>query len=99
MSDLKSTQIYYGENVLMMRVDDCLIFGNKGALRRLVEKLEERIAKVETVKKPNVFKCSECGQYFHSTAWGSPVEYCSRCGCRLDWNEDIPMEYFESGGI
>ena len=26
-------------------------------------------------------------------------EYCSHCGCRLDWNEDIPMEYFESGGI
>lgn len=59
----------------------------------------ERTAKVETVEKPNVFKCSECGQYFHSTAWGSPVEYCSRCGCRLDWDEDIPMEYFESGGI
>ena len=59
----------------------------------------ERTAKVETVEKPNVYKCSECGQYFHSTAWGSPVEYCSHCGCRLDWNEDIPMEYFESGGI
>ena len=26
-------------------------------------------------------------------------EYCSHCGCRLDWNEDIPMEYFENGGI
>ena len=26
-------------------------------------------------------------------------EYCSHCGCRLDWGEDIPMEYFESGGI
>ena len=26
-------------------------------------------------------------------------DYCSHCGCRLDWNEDIPMEYFESGGI
>ena len=59
----------------------------------------ERIAKVETVEKPNVYKCSECGQYFHSTAWGSPVEYCSRCGAKLDWDEDIPMEYFENGGI
>ena len=47
----------------------------------------ERTAKVETVEKPNVFKCGECGQYFHSTAWGSPVEYCSRCGAKLDWNE------------
>lgn len=26
-------------------------------------------------------------------------EYCSHCGVRLDWGEDIPMEYFESGGI
>ena len=26
-------------------------------------------------------------------------EYCSHCGCRLDFGEDIPMEYFESGGI
>ena len=25
-------------------------------------------------------------------------EYCSHCGCRLDLDEDIPMEYFESGG-
>lgn len=45
----------------------------------------ERTAKVKTVEKPNVFKCSECGQYMHSTSWGSPVEYCSRCGCRLEW--------------
>ncbi len=58
----------------------------------------ERIAKVEKVEKPNVFKCGECGQYFHQTAWGSPVEYCLRCGCRLEWDEDTPMEYFESGG-
>ena len=47
-----------------------------------------KTAKVQTVEKPNVFKCSECGQYFHSTAWGSPVEYCSRCGARLIWGED-----------
>ena len=46
---------------------------------------KERTAKVKTVEKPNVYKCSECGQYFHSTAWGSPVEYCSRCGARLEW--------------
>ena len=52
------------------------------------EKKKERTAKVETVEKPNVYKCSECGQYFHSTAWGSPVEYCSRCGARLIWGED-----------
>lgn len=50
------------------------------------QKAGERTAKVETVEKPNVYKCSECGQYFHSTAWGSPVEYCSRCGAKLDWS-------------
>ena len=48
----------------------------------------EQTAKVETVEKPNVYKCSECGQYFHSTAWGSPVLYCSRCGSKLDWSEN-----------
>lgn len=48
----------------------------------------ERTAKVETVEKPNVYKCAECGQYFHSTAWGSPVEYCSRCGAKLDWGRN-----------
>lgn len=45
----------------------------------------ERIARVAVVEKPNVYKCSECGQYFHQTAWGSPVVYCSRCGARLEW--------------
>lgn len=50
------------------------------------EKKKERMSKVKTVEKPNVFKCSECGQYFHRTAWGSPVEYCSRCGAKLDWS-------------
>jgi len=47
--------------------------------------MSERTAKVETVEKPNVFKCGECGQYFHSTSWGSPVDYCSHCGARLEW--------------
>lgn len=47
---------------------------------------EEQTAKVKTVEKPNVYKCGECGQYFHSTAWGSLVEYCSRCGSKLDWS-------------
>lgn len=47
----------------------------------------ERTAKVETVEKPNVFKCGDCGQYFHRTSWSSPVLYCSHCGVRLEWNE------------
>ena len=59
----------------------------------------ERTAKVETVEKPNVFKCSECGQYFHSTSWGSPVEYCSRCGCRLIWRETEHRQYAEKEAL
>ena len=57
----------------------------KNVVDEVREKYDERTAKVETVEKPNVYKCGECGQYFHSTAWGSPVEYCSRCGARLEW--------------
>ena len=49
----------------------------------------EQTAKVEHVDLKNtqhwVFKCLECGQYFHKTSWGSPVKYCSRCGARLEW--------------
>ena len=67
--------IEYGEDAMGGNVQECA----ENA------RCSERTAKVETVEKPNVFKCSECGQYFHSTAWGSPVEYCSRCGARLEW--------------
>lgn len=56
------------------------------AMCAVCKKKKKRTAKVEEVEKPNVFKCSVCGQYFHSTAWGSPVEYCSRCGAKLDWS-------------
>ena len=50
---------------------------------------EERTAKVEHVDLNNtqhwVFKCLECGQYFHKTSWGRPMNYCPYCGCRLEW--------------
>ena len=39
--ELKSTQVCYGENVQMMRIDDCIVFGNKDSLRRIVEKMTE----------------------------------------------------------
>lgn len=52
---------------------------------RDLTKMMERTAKVEVVEKPNVFKCSECGQYMHQVSWCSPVKYCSRCGARLEW--------------
>ena len=52
--------------------------------------IEERIAKVERVdmdnKNSKVYKCFECGQYFHSTSWSRPVNYCSSCGAKLDWS-------------
>ena len=105
MDDLISRQVAIDSlTEIIMNLKN--VYGNMGSavngarecIKSLPSAEPERTAKVETVEKPNVFKCSECGQYFHSTSWGSPVEYCSRCGCRLDWNEDIPMEYFESGG-
>lgn len=55
------------------------------AIRAWNRAMSRKTAKVETVEKPNTYKCSECGQYFHQTSWGSPVEYCSRCGARLEW--------------
>ena len=58
------------------------------ALNEFPSAESKRTAKVETVEKPNVYKCSKCGQYFHSTAWGSSVEYCSRCGAKLDWGKE-----------
>lgn len=50
----------------------------------------ERIAKVtylEMSRNPKniIWKCENCGQYMHRTLWSSPVNYCSRCGCRLEW--------------
>ena len=92
--ELKDTQIYYGENVLMMRVDDCLIFGNKNALRSLAEKLtklpsaepEERTAKVQILPRRSETsmswegKCSNCGSYtIHE------MNYCFECGAKLEW--------------
>ena len=52
--------------------------------------LEERTAKVESItfsiNPPNyIWKCSKCGQYFHQTSWGNPVNYCSSCGAKLKW--------------
>jgi len=50
---------------------------------------EERTAKVEHVDLNNtqhlVYKCLECGQYFHKTSWGRPMNYCPYCGARLEW--------------
>ena len=69
-------------------IDQCGLDTAYDIIKDLPSAELEQIAKVEKVEKPNVFKCSECGQYFHSTAWGSPVEYCSRCGARLIWGDD-----------
>ena len=95
-NDIMKTVISYDINVDKAELIKALAYDREQYEKGYADgqRAEERTAKVEEVEKPNVYKCSECGQYFHSTAWGSPVEYCSRCGCRLDWNEDIPMEYF-----
>ena len=70
MSDeLKSTKVCYGENVLLMRVDDCIIFGNKDALRRIVEKLEERT---------EIIHCKDC-KWWDRLEEGHPYGYCRAC--------------------
>ena len=41
-----------------------------------------------------VFECSECGEKIDC----EPSNYCPNCGAEMEDPEDIPMEYFESGG-
>ncbi len=71
---------------LYLMISEAIEAWNRAMGNRMELQTVERTAKVETVEKPNVFKCSECGQYFHQTSWGSPVEYCSRCGTKIDWS-------------
>ena len=46
--------------------------------------------KLEISRNPRniVWKCGHCGQYMHKTSWGAPVNYCTCCGYRLEWEED-----------
>ena len=89
--ELKSTQICYGEEVLMMRVDDCIIFGNKDSLRRIVEKMPKRKAKVipdDVIITVNGYKY-HYEEYFCNTCKKKVLggdEYCSHCGAKLDWS-------------
>ena len=74
----------------MNETDTCLFsYMGNGDVRYAPCYKEERKAKVAKVDMPSehnkVYKCLNCGQYFHQTSWGSPVEYCSRCGARLEW--------------
>lgn len=111
--ELKNTQIVYGENVLMMRVDDCLIFGNKNALRSLAEKLTEFSSTESERKKGRWIDVTERkGKWQITSIKGETWGVCSNCGfkqkagelnfcpnCGADMREDIPIEYFENGGI
>lgn len=91
IDELKSTRVCYGEEVQMMRVDDCIVFGNKDSLRRIVEKMTERTAKVisdDTIITVNGYKyhheeylCNACKKKVFSCD-----SYCSHCGAKLDWS-------------
>ena len=49
-----------------------------------------KVVKIELSRNPRnlVYKCKNCGQYTHRTAWSRPVQYCNSCGAKLDWSED-----------
>ena len=91
IDELKSTQVCYGEEVKMMRVNDCIVFGNKDSLRRIVEKMPERTTKVisdDTIITVNGYKyhykeyfCNACKKKVLSCD-----SYCSHCGAKLDWS-------------
>ena len=83
--ELKSTQVCYGEDVLMMRVDDCIIFGNKDALQKIIEKIERQTAKVKANWHPCGISgvCLSCGGDVYNDD-----PYCSHCGAKLDWGND-----------
>ena len=54
---------------------------------------------------PHNVYCSECHKKYAQTHWavwedGSlPRNFCPNCGTDMRDDDDIPMEYFESGGI
>ena len=55
-------------------------------LRKAVEERTAKVTRLNMVTENNrVYKCENCGQYMHRTAWSNPVKYCSSCGARLEW--------------
>ena len=62
--------------------------------RELFEKKYQHGKWVELPPFKNIYTCSLCGE------WGEHHwNYCPHCGAKMDEDEDIPMEYFENGGI
>ena len=47
------------------------------------------------------YECSACGEPWTTidgTPWDNGMNFCPHCGAEMREPEDIPMEYFESGG-
>ena len=71
---------------------------------KLVIDLVNNAPTIEPERKPGKWidgKCDQCG--CHAPYWSMSTtyyksNYCPECGVKMEEPEDIPMEYFESGG-
>lgn len=96
MEELKSTQICYAENVKMMQIENCIVFGNKYTLQRILDKITERTVKV--IRHDAIVTMD--GEKYHHMEYlcgkckkkvlGEDT-YCSHCGALLDWREDVTL--------
>ena len=66
--ELKDTRVCYGENVMMMRVKDCIIFGNKDSLYDISMKIEEYLElkdwwAEQHLEENHIVHCKNCAHY------------------------------------
>lgn len=80
-----------------------IVFHNSGIYEVSVDGNRTIVSKVPERKTGKWIdgKCNQCGN--HAPFWSMASTYyeskfCPDCGAKMEESEDIPMEYFESGG-